>query len=119
ERRVVAAVLFDAGGRALDAALDADLRRTLGDDARLEALWGGRLVAVFGVERSRGDEAFRAARAALLVTQGHAGARAVVAVGHAVRGRMNLAGEALDRAARQLDLATSGTVRVDPHVLPA
>src|SRR5690606_1011704 len=71
------------------------------------------------VERSRGDEAFRAARAALLVTQGQAGARAVVAVGHAVRGRMNLAGEALDRAARQLDLATSGTVRVDPHVLPA
>lgn len=119
ERRVVAAVLFDTGGHPIAPALDEDLRRTLGDDARLEAIYGGRLVAVFGVERSLGDEPLRAARAALLVARGHEGARAVVAVGHAVRGRTNLAGEALDRAARQLDHATPGTVRVDPHVLPA
>jgi len=119
ERRVVAAVLFDGGGIAMDPDLEEELRRTLADDARLEPLYGGQMVAVFGVEQSRGDEAMRAARAALLVAQGQAGARAVVAVGHAIRGRMNLAGEALDRAARQLELCARGTVRVDPHALPA
>ncbi len=46
-------------------------------------------------------------------------ARVAVAVGHAVRGRANLAGEALDRAARQLDLAAPGTVRIDVHAAAA
>jgi len=119
ERRVVAAVLFDGLQSPMSLDLEEDLRKTLADDARLEPLYSGQLVAIFGVERSRGDEALRAARAALLVAQGHAGARAVVAVGHAIRGRMNLAGEALDRAAKQLELTHPGTVRVDSHVLPA
>lgn len=119
ERRVVAAVVFDGLASPMAPALEEELRRTLSDDARLEPLYGGQLVAVFGVERSRGDEALRAARAALLVAQGHVGARAVVAVGHAVRGRMNLAGEALDRAAKQLELTHPGQVRLDAHVIPA
>ena len=36
-----------------------------------------------------------------------------------MRGRANLAGEALDRAARQLDLAAPGTVRIDAHAAAA
>src|SRR6185369_15328933 len=41
--------------------------------------------------------------------------RAAVAIGHAVRGRANLAGEALERAARQLEQTGPGTVRVDTY----
>src|SRR6185295_5817012 len=95
ERRVVAVVLCDLGGGALTPEVDAAVRDVLGEDTRFEALAGGRMVAVLGVERSKGDEAIRAARAALtvaraLAVQG-AGARpeemprVAIAVGHAVR----------------------------------
>ncbi len=129
ERRVVAVVLYDLGGATLKPEVEAAVREVLGEDTRFEALADGRMVAVLGVERSRGDEAIRAARAALTVSralaapptdssapgEAHAGARVAVAVGHAVRGRANLAGEALDRAARQLDLAQPGAVRIDGY----
>jgi tetratricopeptide (TPR) repeat protein len=124
ERRVVAVVLCDLGGGALTPEVDAAVRDVLGEDTRFEALAGGRMVAVLGVERSKGDEAIRAARAALTVAraiaaQGGAAQaeppRVAVAVGHAVRGRANIAGEALERAARQLELAARGAVRIDAY----
>ncbi len=61
ERRVVAVVLYDLGGTKLTPEVDAAVRDVLGDDTRFEALAGGRMVAVLGVERSaKGDEAIRA-----------------------------------------------------------
>src|SRR6185503_7941446 len=57
--------------------------------------------------------------AALTVAMAMPTAKVTVAVGHAVRGRANLAGEALDRAARQLELATPGAARVDAYAAAA
>ncbi|WP_437746611.1 protein kinase [Sorangium sp. So ce1504] len=119
ERRVVACALFELGAGPLRPAVDAALREVLGDDPRFEPLPDGRLAAALGVERSRGDEAARAARAALTVARSTPGARASVAVGHAVRGRASLAGEALDRAAQQLEYAAPGAVRIDAHAIAA
>ncbi|XXX81293.1 protein kinase [Sorangium sp. So ce134] len=119
ERRVVACVLFELGAGPLRPEVDASLREVLGDDARLEPLLSGKMVAVLGVERSRGDEAMRAARAALTVARSTPGARVSVAVGHAVRGRANLAGEALERAAQQLESAVPGAVRIDGYATAA
>ena len=127
ERRVVAVVIYDLGGAGappgeapvLSAEVDAALRDVLGEDTRLEPLLGGQMVAVLGVERSKGDEALRAARAALTVAQSIPTARVAVAVGHAIRGRANLAGEALERAAAQLETAVPGAVRVDAYAVAA
>jgi serine/threonine protein kinase/tetratricopeptide (TPR) repeat protein len=137
ERRVVAVVLYDLGETKLTPEVDAAVREVLGEDTRFEALAGGRMVAVLGVERSKGDEAIRAARAALVVARAlHVQirpssapdggqepppdmARVAVAVGHAVRGRANLAGQALDRAARQLEMAGPGMVRIDSYAAAA
>ena len=123
ERRVVAVVLCDLGGTELAPELDTAVRDVLGEDTRFEAIAGGRMVAVLGVERSKGDEAIRAARAALMLAKQHVSpngpTRAAIAVGHAVRARANIAGQALDRAARQLELAAPGTVRIDAHAAVA
>jgi tetratricopeptide (TPR) repeat protein len=125
ERRVVAVVLCELGGGAMTPEAEAAVRDVLGEDARFEPIAGGRMVAVLGVERSKGDELLRAARAALVVARTRTTAteggeppdlpRVAVAVGHAVRGRANIAGEALDRAARQLEMATPGYVRIDSY----
>lgn len=119
ERRVVAVILYDLAGAPLAHEVDAALRDVLGEDTRLEPLFGGQMVAVLGVERSKGDEALRAARAALTVAQAMPGAKVAVAVGHAIRGRANLAGEALERAAQQLELAAPGSPRVDVYAASA
>ncbi|MEO5728870.1 MAG: AAA family ATPase, partial [Byssovorax sp.] len=119
ERRVVAVVLYELGGAELTPEVAAAVRDVLGDDTRFEALAGGRMVAVLGVERSKGDEAMRAARAGLAVANAIPSARVTVAVGHAVRGRANLAGEALERAAHQLELAHPGAVRLDTYAASA
>lgn len=113
ERRVVACVLYDLAGQALSTELDAALRDALGEDARIEPIAGGQAVAVLGVERSVGDEPMRAARAALAVTHALPRARAAVAIGRAHRDRRSFAGEALERAARQLETAAPGSVRTD------
>ncbi len=120
ERRVVAVMLFDLGDKEkLAPEIEAAVRDVLGEDTRLEPLLGSQLVAVLGVERSQGDEAMRAARAALTVAQAMPKAKVTVAVGHAIRGRGNLAGEALERAASQLELARPGAVRLDAYALAA
>ncbi len=127
ERRVVAALLYDLGRASLEPSLQVALTEALGDDARTEMLFGGRMVTVLGATRSQGDEPIRAARAALLVTSSIPDARAVIAVGHAIattdsssRARgSNLAAQALELAARQLEQAESGTVRADAAVIQA
>lgn len=125
ERRVVAAVLLDLGGAALDATTETELGPILGRDARIERLLGGRMVIMLGLTRSDGDEAIRAARAALMVTKAVPTAKAVLATGHAIasgsaRSRpTSLAAQALERAAAQLAAATAGSVRVDASVTTA
>jgi tetratricopeptide (TPR) repeat protein len=115
ERRVVAVILYELNGGVPDAYTDHAIREVLGDDVRFEPLVGGQMVAVVGVERSTGDEAIRAARAALIVAHGIPSARVAVAVGRAILGRANLAGEALERAARQLEAASPHAPRIDEH----
>ena len=113
ERRVVAVVVSELGGQALTSEADAALREVLGEDARLESLADGRLVAALGMERAKGDEALRAARAAFQLVRAAPEARVAIAIGHAITGKKGITGQALDRAARQLDLARAGTVRAD------
>ncbi|MCA9623833.1 MAG: protein kinase [Myxococcales bacterium] len=126
-RRVVACMLYDLGDGPLSEHSDSMVERTIGEslvdlageDVRIEQLAGGKTVAVLGVVHSRGDEVMRAARSALQMVREYPEARAVVAIGHAVMARSNLAGEALDRAARQLEKARPGTVRLDMHAAAA
>jgi eukaryotic-like serine/threonine-protein kinase len=118
-RRVVACMLYDLGETSLDSSISESLLDFAGEDVRVEPLAGGKTVAVLGVEHSRGDEAMRAARSAMQVINEYREARAVVSIGHAVMARSNLAGEALDRAARQLDKAEPGSVRLDMHAAAA
>ncbi len=126
ERRVVAAVLFDLGTATIDPPLMAELWDVIGESARLETLLGGRVVTMLGLSHSQGDEPIRAARAALLVTKAIPGAKAVVAVGHAIASPQSsrtrpssLAAQALERAAEQLETVSPGTARVDPGVVAA
>lgn len=118
-RRVVAVMLYDLGETSIDRSIGDSLTDIAGEDVRIEPLAGGKTVAVLGVEHSRGDEVMRAARAALQMLAEYPDARAVVSTGHAVMARSNLAGEALDRAAAQLQRASSGTVRLDMHAAAA
>lgn len=114
-RRVVACVLYDLGETSVDITVGDTLVDVTGEDVRIETLAGGKTVAVLGVEHSRGDELMRAARAALTVISDFPEARVVVANGHASMARSNLAGEALERAARQMESATPGVIRLDIH----
>lgn len=118
-RRVVACVLYDLGETSVDVTVGDTLVDVTGEDVRIETLAGGKTVAVLGVEHSRGDELMRAARAALTVIADFPEARVVVANGHASMARSNLAGEALERAARQLESATPGAIRLDIHAAAA
>ena len=84
ERRVVAVLLYELNGGVPDAYTDHAIREVLGDDVRFEPLVGGQMAAVIGVDRSTGDEALRAARAALIVANAIPTARVAVAVGRAI-----------------------------------
>ncbi|HHH11367.1 MAG TPA: serine/threonine-protein kinase PknK, partial [Sorangium sp.] len=115
----VACIVVDVGDTTQDPGVGDTLRAIAGEDVRIEQLAVGKTVGVLGVEHSRGDEVMRAARAALQIMQEFPQARAVVSNGHAVTARSNLAGEALDRAARQLENAQHGGVRLDLHAAAA
>ncbi len=118
-RRVVACMVYDLGNTSADRSISDSLVDIAGEDVRIEPLAGGKTVAVFGVEHSRGDEVMRAARAAMHLLSEFPEARAVVANGHALTARSDLAGEALVRAANQLDSAVAGVVRLDIHAAAA
>ena len=118
ERRVIAVILASIPSASLDPNLQAQVQAILGEDARLEQLQGGRVVAALGMQKTLGDEAVRAARAALLIATTVPDARIAVATGHAVTGRGGLAGKALERAAAQLDRAAPGGIRVGKATQP-
>lgn len=118
-RRVVTCLLYDLSAMPGDLTISDNLTEIAGEDVRIERIAGGQTVAVLGVERSRGDEVIRAARTALQILADYPQARVVVANGHAHSFKSNLTGEALERAARQLEKATPGTIRLDPHAAAA
>jgi len=117
-RRVVAVLLAAVPSAGLDADTEQKIRLLLGDDATLDELQGGRIIAALGLGRTLGDEAVRAARAALLLATRVSDARVALATGHAVPGRLGLAGEALERAAAQLERAAPGGIRVSKAMQP-
>jgi len=118
ERRVVGVVLASLPSGSLSDELAGKIRAILGPDTRLESLQGGQLVAGLGLESTRGDEAVRAARAALMIATTVPEARVAVASGHAVAGRRGIAGEALEQAAIQLDRAPPGGIRIGKATRP-
>ncbi len=118
-RRVVTCLLYDLSAMPGDLTISDNLTDIAGEDVRIERIAGGQTVAVFGVERSRGDEVMRAARTAIQILSDFSEARVVVANGHAHSFKSNLTGEALERAARQLEKATPGTIRLDLHAAAA
>ena len=118
ERRVVGVVLGELPHGAMTPELESKLRAIIGDEARLENLAGGKVLAAFGLERTAGDDAVRAARAALMIATTVPDARVAMATGHAVAGRRGLAGEALERAAVQLERAAPGGIRIGKATRP-
>jgi tetratricopeptide (TPR) repeat protein len=118
-RRVVTCLLYDLTAAAGEITISDNLADIAGEDVRIERIAGAHTVAVFGVEQSRGDEVMRAARTALQILADYPEARIVVANGHALTARSNLAGEALERAAKQLENALPGVVRLDMHAAAA
>ena len=118
-RRVVTCLLYDLSAMPGDVTISDNLSDIAGEDVRIERIAGGHTVAVFGVEHSRGDEVMRAARTALQILADFPEARVVVANGHAQTHRSNVTGEALERAAEQLERTTPGTIRLELHAAAA
>ncbi len=117
ERRVIAVVLASVPTAGLAPDIESKLHGILGDGATLDELQGGRIIAALGLHRTLGDEAVRAARAALLLATTVSEARVALATGYAVPGR-GLAGEALERAAAQLERAAPGGIRIGKATQP-
>ncbi len=76
--------------------------------AQTHRLLGGKLVAVFGAEHSRGDEALRAARVAVAAEANHPALRIAIATGRAITGQLVLTGPVIERGAQQLDKPAGG-----------
>ena len=74
---------------------------------------GGRMIAVFGAVRSSGDEAERAARAALAGVARVPSVQAAITTGRAVASLAGLSGAAIERGAAEVERAARGAVRVD------
>jgi tetratricopeptide (TPR) repeat protein/tRNA A-37 threonylcarbamoyl transferase component Bud32 len=74
---------------------------------------GGRMIAVFGAVRSSGDEAERAARAALAGLSRVPAAQIAITTGRAVASLAGLSGAAIERGAGEVERAPRGVIRVD------
>jgi hypothetical protein len=104
ERRVVTAIFAGFSGAAVaDEAMVEFEQIVARHGGTAHRTLGRRMVAVFGVARSSGDEAVRAARAALATHTRLAGVRLSVATGRAMAGTAGLSGDAIDRGARDVD----------------
>lgn len=113
ESRVVAVMLAQLPGGTLPSQAGRRLLAILGDRARFEPLRAGQIVAALGLDKTRGDEAIRAARGALFLSKTAPGARIGLAIGRAVAGSKGLAGEALEGAADQLQSLQTPGIRAD------
>jgi tetratricopeptide (TPR) repeat protein len=75
---------------------------------------GGRMIAVFGGDRTLGDEAVRAARAALAASARLPLVRFAIVTGRTLAGTSGLAGDLLERGAAEVERdPVRGAVRVD------
>ncbi|MBK8251921.1 MAG: protein kinase [Polyangiaceae bacterium] len=74
---------------------------------------GGRMIAVFGAVRSTGDEAERAAHAALAALSRVPGAQVAITTGRAVASLAGLSGAAIERGAAEVERAPRGSARID------
>ncbi|MEZ4301432.1 MAG: protein kinase [Polyangiaceae bacterium] len=74
---------------------------------------GGRMIAVFGAVRSSGDEAERAARAALAAMSRVPAAQIAITTGRAVASLAGLSGAAIERGASEVERTPRGAIRVD------
>ena len=74
---------------------------------------GGRMIAVFGAVRSSGDEAERAARAALAWVARVPDVQVAITTGRAVASLAGLSGAAIERGAAEVERAPRGAIRVD------
>ncbi|MEI8257955.1 MAG: protein kinase, partial [Deltaproteobacteria bacterium] len=106
ERRVITAI-FAGFSRAI--AADESMTTFEGIVARhggtSHRTLGRRMVAVFGVARSTGDEPVRAARAALATREQLPAVRLAIATGRAMSGTAGLSGDAIDRGVREVERA--------------
>jgi tetratricopeptide (TPR) repeat protein/tRNA A-37 threonylcarbamoyl transferase component Bud32 len=106
ERRVVTAIFAGFSGAAVaDEAMEQFEQVVARHGGTAHRTLGRRMVAVFGVARSSGDEAVRAARAALATRAKLPAVRLSVATGRAMAGNAGLSGDAIDRGARDVDRA--------------
>ncbi|MEP7125427.1 MAG: protein kinase [Byssovorax sp.] len=100
EQRVVTVLFASAPGDAARMALAAIAEQ---HGASCHPTLGRRMIAVFGVDRTHGDEAVRAGRAALLASARVPGASLFIATGRALSGTTGLTGDLLERGAGELD----------------
>ncbi len=100
ERRVVTAVFAGFAPASRDDALGAFEGLVAQHGAASFRTLGRRVIAVFGSDRTTGDEAVRAARACVAASQRIPGIRLAIATGRAIAGVTGLSGELIERGAR-------------------
>lgn len=111
EQRVVTALFAHLPGvGASHASFEEAVRAQGGRAHRLLAVAH---VAVFGAERSHGDEADRAARAALQLAAELGPIRVAISTGRALTGGGDVSGDAIERGARVLEHLRDGQIGVD------
>ncbi|MDH5490848.1 MAG: protein kinase, partial [Myxococcales bacterium] len=113
ERRVVTTLFVATPRDEASAASDVErIGRSFGGDVR--RLLGRRMVVVFGSTKSIGDEALRAARAALVMQGSIDGVRLAIATGRATGDRNSTSGQVIDRGAADLERAKGAIVVDEP-----
>ncbi len=111
EKRVVTALFAHLPAEPQSHALFDELVRREG--GRPHRLLSFAHVGVFGAERSLGDEAPCAARAALALAANVAPIRLAISTGRALTGEGEISGDAIERGARVLELRRDGEIGLD------
>lgn len=117
-KRLVAVVLASLEQGLLPKELSRILRAMMTNGDHFEPIRGERLVLVLGLSTSQGDEALRAARAALSIYRFAPGARIALASGLVHEAEAGLSAGTLERAAWLLEHTSPGEVRVDRETVP-
>ena len=113
EQRVVTVLFASAADDASSLALAAIAEQ---HGASCHPTLGRRMIAVFGVDRTHGDEAVRAGRAALLASARVPGASLSIATGRALSGTTGLTGDLLERGAGELEGVDARSI--EPRPIP-